>query len=54
MKKDFSYTFSGWLRFVKKLSQKKIDGLWEDRKRMEDLEREYLEYLRDLMEPEIL
>jgi len=51
MKKHFSYTFSGWLRFVKKLSQKEIDLLW-DSKSMEDLHREYQEYLDGLEEGE--
>jgi len=38
-------TFSGWLRYVKKLAEEEISGLWRNDEKWRALEKEYLEWI---------
>ena len=42
---NFTYTFSGWLKFIKNLSEKEINGLFDDREKWDELQKEYDEYM---------
>ena len=46
-KKAYSYTFSGWLRFIKKFSEDEIMLLWDDPKRCSELEDEYKKWEKE-------
>ena len=44
-KPAYTYTFSGWLKFVKELSEKEASGLFDDREKWDELQQEYEEYM---------
>jgi len=47
-KRKITYTFSGWLHFVKKMSEKEIDNLFDDKETWTKLQIEYEVYLAGL------
>ena len=42
------YTFSGWLRFIKKMSGEEISDLFDNNKKWKELQEEYKKYLKDV------
>lgn len=42
---NYTYTFSGWLRLVKNLSDKEIHDLYDDQEKCGKLQQEYNEYM---------
>lgn len=45
------YTFSGWLRYVKKFSGKDRDALVNTPKKLDELHKEYEKYAKDNYRP---